>query len=314
MVMKPIRKLLLATDFSPPADVALQQAMNIARHAGAELVIAHAHPVTAAQSTIAQTARLHSDVITQVSQRAIADAHRQLEQLFERVTDQGVKVSTLLVDSPAGDGIATAAREVGADLVVVGSQGRTGLSRLFLGSVAEKILRACDVSVLIARNSAGAGGFRRLAVATACAPRAASAVETARGLAAPGAVMQLLHCWQIPAIYSEYATALVPVAAELAKEADATGDKWVSRYRAPGLDVRFVSLQGAPAHTIVQQLSEDPADMVLLGSHGRRGFERLLLGSVAERVARHAPCSVLIVRDPDADRWGEDPGKGNARP
>jgi nucleotide-binding universal stress UspA family protein len=309
--MKPIRKILVATDFSPQADVALQQAMNIARHAGAELVIAHAHPVTAAQSTLAQTARLHSAVIDQVSQLAVADAHRQLEQLFERVTGQGVKVSTLLVDSPPPDGISQAARDVGADLVIVGSHGRTGLSRILLGSVAEKVLRASDVSVLIARNTAGAGGFKRLTVATDFLPLSASAAEAGRALAAKGAAMQLVHCWDIPVIYSEYATALVPLASELVNEAQAAGDKWVSRYRSPELDGRFVALPGAAAHSLVNQLADNPADLIVLGSNNRRGIDRLLLGSVAERVARLAPCSVLVVRDPDADRWGQDgPGKG----
>jgi nucleotide-binding universal stress UspA family protein len=312
--MQRFRTILLATDFSPPADVALQQAMNIARHVGAELVIAHAHPVTAAQSTIAQTARLHSDAITQVSERSITDAHRQLEQLFERVTGQGVTVSTLLVDSPPSDGISRAARDVGANLIVVGSQGRTGLSRILLGSVAETILRASEVSVLVARNSAGAGGFKRLAVATDFSPLAASAAEAACALAASNATMQLVHCWELPLVYSDYAAALVPVASELVKEANAAGDEWVSRYRNATLDVRFVLLPGSPAHTIVEQLRKDPADLVLLGSHGRRGFERFLLGSVAERVARHAPCSVLVVRDSDPDRWGQDdPGKGDSR-
>jgi nucleotide-binding universal stress UspA family protein len=306
--MKPIRKILVATDFSPPADTALQQAMHIARHVGAELVIAHSHPVTAAQSSIARTARRHSDVIDQVSSLAIADAHRKLEALFERVTDQGVSVSTLLVDSPPRDGIATAARNVSADLVVVGSHGRTGLSRLALGSVAEKILKACDQSVLIARSGAGAGGFRALAVATDFSPLSTLAAETARSLAARGAAMQLVHSWELPYVFSEYAPGLALVAAELEQDARATGDKWVSRYRGPALDVSFLALQGPPAYTIVKQLAEQPPELLVVGSHGRRGFDRFLLGSVAERLARHAPCSVLIARDPSADfdRWGED--------
>jgi nucleotide-binding universal stress UspA family protein len=55
-----------------------------------------------------------------------------------------------------------------------------------------------------------------------------------------------------------------------------------------------------PRHAIVEAASEWPADLIVMGSHGRRGLDRLLLGSVAESVVRHAPCSVHIVRPPVA--------------
>jgi nucleotide-binding universal stress UspA family protein len=56
----------------------------------------------------------------------------------------------------------------------------------------------------------------------------------------------------------------------------------------------------APRHAIVQAAREWPADLIVIGSHGRRGVDRLLIGSVAESVVRHAPCSVDIVRTPVA--------------
>ena len=55
-----------------------------------------------------------------------------------------------------------------------------------------------------------------------------------------------------------------------------------------------------PRHAIVDAAREWPADLIVIGSHGRRGFDRLLLGSVAESIVRHAPCSVDIVRMPNA--------------
>lgn len=61
--------------------------------------------------------------------------------------------------------------------------------------------------------------------------------------------------------------------------------------------LEFVAV-GKPAAEIVKTAKEWPADVIVIGSHGRHGLERALLGSVAERVMRHAPCSVLVVRTP----------------
>lgn len=299
--MKSIDKILVATDFSEPSDLAVRQAMHLARHVGAELMIVHAHAVTAAQSILAQSAHLHSDVIDEVSRRAVSDAHRQLEELYERVTGQGVEVSTALVDSSPAEGVCNAAHNSGADLVVVGSHGRSGLSRFLIGSVAEKILRTWDGDILLSRSAAGAGGFRHLVVGTDFSPLCGAAVELARQVAARGAPVELVHSWQVPYPVSEYSIALGAFDGEIANAVRAQGDQWATRYRDPGLDVRFTALVGAPAPTLVDHVTKVGADLLVLGSHDRRGVGRLLLGSVAERAARHAPCSVLIARgDPRA--------------
>ncbi len=86
-----------------------------------------------------------------------------------------------------------------------------------------------------------------------------------------------------PAIIDGATTAL----AELRREAESTGAKLVSTH------VRT----GTPWHEIVEYLRADPTfDLVILGTHGRTGLKHILLGSVAERVVRHAPCAVLVVR------------------
>jgi nucleotide-binding universal stress UspA family protein len=68
----------------------------------------------------------------------------------------------------------------------------------------------------------------------------------------------------------------------------------------PRIPVRHVLLAGSPAEEIIQYASEARADLIVLGTHGRTGLERLLMGSVAEKVLRGAPCSVLVVKMPKA--------------
>lgn len=78
--------------------------------------------------------------------------------------------------------------------------------------------------------------------------------------------------------------------------ATATLEERVARIREHGLAARWLLRVGAPAEEIVKTLLEERADLVVMGTQGRSGLERLLLGSVADRVIRTAPCPVLTVR------------------
>jgi universal stress protein A len=75
-------------------------------------------------------------------------------------------------------------------------------------------------------------------------------------------------------------------------------DEFCQRAALPAPSPGFVVV-GKPASEIVKTAADWPADLIVIGSHGRQGVERVLLGSVAEAVGRHAPCSVLVVRAPD---------------
>jgi nucleotide-binding universal stress UspA family protein len=169
---------------------------------------------------------------------------------------------------------------------------------LLLGSVAEKILRACKRSVLISRGDAGASGFRRIVVPTDFSPLAELAAEVARTVAARGAIVQLVHCWQLPVMLLDYQGTLAPIARDLQHEARTRGRQSVARLRSAEIDVSFTDLEGPPAYVISELVEQRNAELVVIGSHGLRGWRRLLLGSVAETTARHATCSVLVARDP----------------
>ncbi len=295
--MKPIQRILAATDFSAPAELAVEQAMHIARHLGAEMVLAHAYPFTAAQIGFAQAAS-HGALARQVLRDAMDKAHDQLDAAYKRLSERGVTMVTTLVDAPAHEGIAKAARDFEVDLVVVGSHGRTGLARLWLGSVAEKTLRAAPCSVLIARSDRGIDGFSRIVVPTDFSPLSELASEAALTLARKGGSIELLHCWELPPMLGDMGAALAPLIRDLEKDAATRNQQWAERYRNPELEISALTLQGPPTHTIRNRVESSGAELVVMGSHGRRGLSRLLLGSVAELTARHAPCSVLVVRGP----------------
>ncbi|HYA89782.1 MAG TPA: universal stress protein [archaeon] len=94
----------------------------------------------------------------------------------------------------------------------------------------------------------------------------------------------------------------IPVYVEILKEERARANDVVRQtaetLRAAGLNVSFIVADGSPKTEILQEASNWRADLIVVGSHGRRGLDKFLLGSVSEAVARHARCSVLIVRLP----------------
>ena len=92
----------------------------------------------------------------------------------------------------------------------------------------------------------------------------------------------------------EYQRQRVVAVETLTKEVAASLD-------ANGLTVETAVREGAPADVIVEEAKQWPADLIVVGSHGHTGIKRLLLGSVAQSVVNHAPCSVEVVRDPRTD-------------
>jgi universal stress protein A len=112
----------------------------------------------------------------------------------------------------------------------------------------------------------------------------------------------LAHVFVEPILYGD-----PPLAADTASQLYEQGRKWVedelekwaSAARAQGMTVRTIVRTGSPHEEIVNLATEERAELIIMGTHGRTGLDRLLLGSVADRVIRFSPCPVLTVRKPD---------------
>jgi nucleotide-binding universal stress UspA family protein len=140
------RRLLVAVDFSHCADRALDHALAIARAFDAELVLLHAlyFPPDLAHPDLAEAARA-------LEVRARDAAARRLEKARQKAEAAGVKAETRLASAPPVDAIQSAAAEVGADLVVMGTHGWGVPGHLALGSTAERALRSAPCPVLVVR-------------------------------------------------------------------------------------------------------------------------------------------------------------------
>lgn len=114
-----------------------------------------------------------------------------------------------------------------------------------------------------------------------------------------GARLHLMHVMQDLALFFPDAVTVVPPTDQLNTAVQAALERLVRENHLEGQNVQLVVRTGSPFHEIAQYARDEAIDLIILGTHGRGGLMHLLMGSVAEKVVRKAPCPVLTVRDPE---------------
>jgi nucleotide-binding universal stress UspA family protein len=304
-----IRKILVGVDFSERSDIAVEQAINIARKTEAEVVLLHAGTVPDQISGLSPRMEGAAKHFEQLLAEQLAENRERLEELRERCNSGGVRVSHMMLDAFPDTGLANASRELDADLTVVGTHGRTGFDRFLMGSVAERTVRLTEGNVMVARGRGrGAGGYKKILVPVDFSPLSDELMQVATTLAAKAAVVEVFNMWELPG--TNWMTKDVKTATggelrvHLAEAAEQAGKELIERYwREDDVKITFSQDEGAPAHGINEYLEADGHDLVVMGSHGRRGLRRFMLGSVAEATVRYAPCSVVVIHG--AEKGGQ---------
>jgi nucleotide-binding universal stress UspA family protein len=282
--------ILCGLELTPEADVPLAQAEAMARRTGARLVLVHALCITeeavyvhevAPDSPWKEYLRKHRD-----------EARRKLDQIADGCRERGTTVEHHVADGFADEVLLKEVPELGADVVVVGTHGRRGMDRFLLGSVAERVARLAPCHVLVARRGA-AGPPRNVLVATDLSPTAKIGLKLALRVAAHDAHIELFHTWQ-PAYYGGGVETPPWLREESQARVRERGRALAESHAREGMQLEFKLDEGDPAEAILDRLDDGTFDLVAMGSHGYRGVKRALLGSVTERVLRHAPISVLV--------------------
>lgn len=209
------------------------------------------------------------------------------------------------------------AKERLADFIFIRSHVFHSITRWLLGSVAKTVLRNAPCSVEVVRLASDEAVFRgrrgmKILLATdgsECSKAAASSVA-ARPWPENSEVKVISATDPFGFSPEDERVPVEPIG-----ESDGPGEVYVTREERAvheakeilayaGLKLTGAVVSGYPKAAIVDEAKEWGADLVVVGAHGRRGIERILLGSVSEAVAMHAPCSVEVIRSPVL--WGED--------
>ena len=147
--MSRFRRILHPTDFSRASTPAFKRAVEMAKANRSELVVAH---VLVPVMPIMVDGYVSPKVYEDMDAAARSEAQKQLRKLIDKAKQAGVRAKGLLLDGLAHERIARAAKAQKADLIVIGTHGRTGVARLFLGSVASRVLAVSPCPVLTVRG------------------------------------------------------------------------------------------------------------------------------------------------------------------
>jgi nucleotide-binding universal stress UspA family protein len=307
------RSVLVPLDGSSLGEQALPLALSVARRAGATLELLHVHaPLSAVHA--------ESPVVWDDSLELHLKKHQQayLERLVERLAGlSSVPLRPVLLEGEVAATIRATAESTGVGLVVMTTHGRGPLGRLWLGSVADALIRDLSMPLLLVHPKESAADFttepvlQHLLVPLDGSVLAEQMLEPAVAL---GSLMEadytLLRVLKpvLPVNSSLEGVGIAPVAPllqqrveelqkQLHQQAQDYLDHLAERLRARALSVRTrVAIDPQPAVAILHEAMAPSIDAVALETHGRRGLSRLFLGSVADKVLRGASVPVLIHR------------------
>ncbi|HEY1378473.1 MAG TPA: universal stress protein [Gemmataceae bacterium] len=308
------RTILVPLDGSKLAEQALPLALAVARRAHANLRLARVHRPTASGGRTLPSKGVAASELAYVE--AIADAARRT----------GLPVETTLLEGPVPAALCKHAQAVNASLMVLTTHGRGPLSRFWLGSTADDLVRRTPVPLLIHRpDPAGdpqAGTplppnadfrFRRVLVPLDGSDVAEEALGPAAEMARiMGADLTFLRVVEPVPLVVPDGLVYTPPTLDTALMDDLTAQARnyvghaAARWEGEGLDVETrVMVNDAPAAAVLE--AAEGHDLIALATHGRSRMARLFLGSVADKVVRGAHCPVLVVRHPHTRPEGGKP-------
>ncbi|MBK5254406.1 MAG: universal stress protein [Vicinamibacteria bacterium] len=295
--MKSPRLILCATDLRAGGDRAVVEADAWARRHDASLAFVHAIP---------DPSRMHV-LFPQFAHKAFTElpelSRRLADAVAERVTKLTVRASAELdirvdVGSPAAV-IVAVAEEMGADLVVVGAGGEDTSIGL-LGSVALRVVQHAHSPVLLVRPGPERGP---VLVASDLSDPGFPAIAAGAFLAsAVGEDLTVLHVAELPTVPlpspdgAGLGLSYGLSASDLLSLREAARDSLVSAMTRLGLKGQCLVEQGIPSVQVVGCARRLGARLLVIGTEGRTGLRRMLLGSTAEQILRDASCPVMVVR------------------
>lgn len=227
-----------------------------------------------------------------------------------RIVAKGIPVRTQVATGIPSEEILAVAQAERADLLVLGTRGKTGLAHVMLGSTAERVIRTAPCPVLAVHTTAGSAesretegiaskGFSRILVPVDFSDCSLDAVEYASLVARQAkASITLFHVLEPISYGLDFTIGHVTERQQVREVMSRRLDDLAGALRRAHLTIDCHVSGGLPVDSILERVKTSGADLLVMGTHGRRGLSHVLMGSVAEAVLRKTPCPVLTVRSP----------------
>ena len=312
------KKILFATDFSPHAEVAKQIAKCLAEMDGAELWAMTVlepveEPLSLAEEPPEIPAWKWEKKVARMQERLKAEKRRKLDQDVADLRAAGLTVHEVVREGDPDKQILAVAREIGADVIVMGSHSRRNLWDVVVGNIAEKVAEQAPCPVILVSHRPphpGPDAPKHYLLATDFSPHAQLAEKVALALASthgenktlwvlavvePGQELPLPPGFVVNAPDEEVEELERELHSAVEEAVNARLDAILADARDMDVTVEKLVRHGDPAKEILKAAIDIEADMIIIGSHSRKSLKEKLLGSVPERVAKQAPCPVLIV-------------------
>ncbi len=298
-----IKRILLATDFSRWARRAEDYACAFACSWRASLTVL---------SVAEFPPGLNPDY--PVNQQYLADllknASSQLVDLKGRAERRGIAVTTRMATGIPSEEVITAARAEDSDLIVVGTRGKTGLAHVLLGSTAERVIRGAPCPVLAVRTESADNEdervlsrpvtLERILVPVDFSDCSLDALEYAVVVAQQAkASLMLLHVLEPVSYGLDFTLSHIRTREQVRESWTKRLEELASSHQHSHVAMEFRLRGGLPADSILDSAQTLPCDLIVMGTHGRRGISHTISGSVAEAVLRKSHCPVIAVRSPE---------------
>jgi nucleotide-binding universal stress UspA family protein len=305
MTMVQITRIVCPVDFSEISRHAFDRALAVARSYSGTITVLHVLPLNSAVPAVPYGPEGPGPFGFDVPDRPHAFSERSRFLGIEHPGEVPVRQEVIEGGSVHKEILIQASR-LSADLIVMGTHGRSGVDHLFLGSVAEKTLRTSPIPVMIVPPAASAVAeagqpFRRILCAVDFSRDSARALSYAASLAQhSGGTLTILHVVELlPVGYDPMVGTTFDIQG-FQKATVAAARKQLQEYAATvtagSSAIETVLGQGKPYTEILRDAEERGADLIVVGVHGRGAIDRVVFGSTTEHLVRRAACPILIVR------------------
>jgi nucleotide-binding universal stress UspA family protein len=287
--------ILVPTDGSEGAEAAARHGLNLARAFDSQI-----HFLSVVDERSYSSALADPDP-TVGEQRAVFEqrATEAVECLEEMVTEPPVTCQTAVEHGIPHEEIRSYATDHDIDLISMGTQGRTGLDRLLLGSVTERVVRTSDVPVLTTRHEPDRSRYDRILIPTDGSEAATAAI--AHGVAIADRFDSTVHALSVVDVGGvvgayDAGPGIPKLIDSLEEECEQAVTVVKEECANRDIDIVTEVVQGTPYRAIQEYAEDEEIDLITMGTHGRTGLERYLIGSVTERTVRASDVPVLTVR------------------